>query len=104
LSPFQTERTPSFFVNDQKGFFHDFSSGKHGDAFAFVMETEGISFPEAVERLAGIAGLQMPENSEEAKQDEKQRSSLIEVMELACTYFESKIDAKAAAYLDGSQH
>jgi DNA primase len=101
LSPFQAERTPSFFVNDQKGFFHDFSSGKHGDAFAFVMETEGISFPEAVERLAGIAGLQMPENSEEAKQDEKQRASLIEVMELACTYFESKIDAKAAAYLDG---
>jgi DNA primase len=101
LSPFQAERTPSFFVNDQKGFFHDFSSGKHGDAFAFVMETEGISFPEAVERLAGIAGLQMPENSEEAKQDEKQRASLIEVMELACLYFESKIDAKAAAYLDG---
>ena len=45
LSPFTSEKTPSFFVNDQKGFFHDFSSGKHGDVFAFLMETEGLSFP-----------------------------------------------------------
>ena len=60
LSPFSAEKTPSFFVNDQKGFFHDFSSGKHGDAFAFLMETEGLAFPEAVERLAGMAGLPMP--------------------------------------------
>ena len=42
LSPFTSEKTPSFFVNDQKGFFHDFSSGKHGDIFAFLMETEGL--------------------------------------------------------------
>ena len=54
LSPFNKERSPSFTVNDQKGFFHDFSSGKHGDIFAFVMETEGVTFPEAVERLALI--------------------------------------------------
>ena len=45
LSPFSAEKTPSFFVNDQKGFFHDFSSGKHGDAFAFLMETEGSRSP-----------------------------------------------------------
>ena len=51
LSPFNQEKTPSFTVNDQKGFFHDFSSGKHGDIFGFVMETEGLTFPEAVERL-----------------------------------------------------
>src|ERR1700748_1302897 len=56
LSPFNKERTPSFFVNDQKGFYHDFSSGKHGDIFGFVMDTEGVAFPEAVERLAGLAG------------------------------------------------
>ena len=60
LSPFNPEKTPSFFVNDQKGFFHDFSSGKHGDAFKFVMDTEGVSFPEAVERLAAMAGLPLP--------------------------------------------
>ena len=52
-----------FFVNDQKGFYHDFSSGKHGDIFAFVMETEGLPFPEAVERLAGIAGVTLPKIS-----------------------------------------
>ena len=63
LSPFNAERSPSFFVNDQKGFYHDFSSGKHGDIFAFVMETEGLPFPEAVERLAGIAGVTLPKIS-----------------------------------------
>ena len=57
LSPFNKEKTPSFTVNDQKGFYHCFSSGKHGDIFSFVMETEGLSFAEAVERLAGEAGI-----------------------------------------------
>eukprot|EP01037_Dinobryon_pediforme_P030368 gene30368-34416_t len=49
LSPFNPEKTPSFFVNDQKGFYHCFSSGKHGDIFKFLMETEGLQFGEAVE-------------------------------------------------------
>jgi hypothetical protein len=61
LSPFNQERTPSFTVNDQKGFYHDFSSGKHGDIFSFLMETEGLPFPEAVERLAALAGVTMPD-------------------------------------------
>src|ERR1700704_2918470 len=61
LSPFNKERSPSFFVNDQKGFYHDFSSGKHGDIFGFVMETEGLKFPQAVEKIAGLAGLAMPD-------------------------------------------
>ena len=60
LSPFQQEKSPSFTVNDQKQFYHDFSSGKHGNIFDFVMETEGVSFPEAVERLAAMAGLPLP--------------------------------------------
>src|SRR5215475_1335820 len=66
LSPFNQEKTPSFTVNDQKGFFHDFSSGKHGDIFDFVMETEGLTFPEAVERLASMAGVALPAVSPEA--------------------------------------
>jgi len=57
LSPFNAEKSPSFTVNDQKGFYHDFSSGQHGDVFSFLMETQGLAFPEAVERLAGMAGL-----------------------------------------------
>src|SRR3981189_358380 len=60
LSPFQQEKSPSFTVNDQKQFYHDFSTGKHGNIFDFVMETEGVSFPEAVERLASQAGLPLP--------------------------------------------
>ena len=104
LSPFTAEKTPSFFVNDQKGFFHDFSSGKHGDAFAFLMETEGLTFPEAVERLAGMAGLQVPRpSSAEAAQDKK-RASLIDVVAMAARLFEANlqqpIGAKARGYLD----
>src|SRR5919198_4325869 len=56
LSPFSKEKTPSFFVNDQKQAWFDFSSGKNGSIFDFIMLTEGVSFPEAVERLAQMAG------------------------------------------------
>ena len=60
LSPFKAERTPSFFVNDQKGFYKCFASGEHGDIFTFVMKTEGLDFVEAVERLAADAGVVLP--------------------------------------------
>ena len=60
LSPFNKEKTPSFFVNDQKAAWFDFSSGKNGNIFDFVMATEGVNFPEAVERLASMAGLPLP--------------------------------------------
>ena len=61
LSPFNEETTLSLTVNDQKGFFHDFASGKHGDIFGFVMETEGLSFSDAVLRLAAMANLKIPD-------------------------------------------
>ena len=57
FSPFKQEKTPSFTVNDHKGFYHCFASGEHGDIFTFVMKTEGLTFPEAVERLAKEAGV-----------------------------------------------
>src|SRR5258708_20130861 len=60
LSPFQQEKTPSFFANDQKQAWFDFSSAKNGNIFDFVMQTEGVPFPEAVERLAAMAGLPLP--------------------------------------------
>jgi len=60
LSPFNKEKTPSFFVNDQKAMWFDFSSGKNGNIFDFLMLTEGVSFPEAVERLAQQAGIPLP--------------------------------------------
>jgi DNA primase len=60
LSPFNKERTSYFFVNDQKQAWFDFSSGKYGNIFDFVMLTEGVSFSEAVERLAAQAGIPLP--------------------------------------------
>src|SRR5437660_7359193 len=76
LSPFNSEKTPSFTVNDQKGFYHDFSSGKHGDIFSFVIETEGVTFPEAVERLASLASLPVPILSAQTQAREERRRTL----------------------------
>lgn len=103
LSPFNAERTPSFFVNDQKQFYHDFSSGKHGDVFSFLVEVEGLTFPEAVERLAAMAGVEMPKRDAQSEAREKQRASLHEVMALAAQYFErtlhEPVGARARGYL-----
>jgi DNA primase len=103
LSPFQQEKTPSFTVNDQKQFYHDFSTGKHGNIFDFVMETEGLPFPEAVERLASMAGLPLPRTSPEDERREERQRSLFDVMELATKYFEqnlaSNVGAQARGYL-----
>ncbi|QRG04750.1 DNA primase [Xanthobacter dioxanivorans] len=103
LSPFNAEKTPSFFVNDQKGFYHCFSSGKHGDVFDFLMETEGVPFGEAVERLASMAGLPVPQATPEAAKKEERRRTLFEVMALAARHFEetlqSRLGAKARGYL-----
>jgi DNA primase len=101
LSPFNREKSPSFTVNDQKGFFHDFSSGKHGDIFGFVMETEGLTFPEAVERLAGMAGLPMPVVSRDAVEREERRRTLYDVLELAAKFFETTLASRAGAHARG---
>ncbi len=101
LSPFNAEKTPSFFVNDQKGFYHDFSSGKHGDIFRFLMETEGLSFPDAVERLAGAAGVPMPRLTSADVEHEKQRASLLEVLAMAARYFAGNLHQPAGARARG---
>jgi len=101
LSPFNKERTPSFFVNDQKGFYHDFSSGKHGDIFSFVMESEGVTFPEAVERLAGLAGMAMPKMSRQAEVEEGRRRTLHEVVGLAAQFFEATLATRSGARARG---
>src|ERR1700704_98137 len=103
LSPFQQEKTPSFPVKDQKGFYHDFSSGKHGDIISFLMETEGVAFTEAVERLAAMAGLALPTVTPDAARHEQRRKTLHDVMELAAKFFAdmlaSRNGAKARGYL-----
>ena len=103
LSPFNKEKTPSFFVNDQKEAWFDFSSGKNGSIFDFIMLTEGVSFPEAVERLAGMAGVALPKVSQEDQQRDARRKTLHDVMEIAAKFFEatlaSRVGAKARGYL-----
>jgi DNA primase len=103
LSPFQQEKSPSFTVNDQKGFYHDFSSGKHGDIISFLMETEGVGFTEAVERLAAMAGVPLPAATPDAARHEQRRKTLYDVMELAAKFFAdtlaSRYGAKARGYL-----
>src|SRR5579863_1678509 len=91
LSPFNKEKTASFFVNDQKGFYHDFSSGKSGDQFTFLMETEGLSFPEAVETLAARVGIPVPKISREIEAQEERRKTLYDILELAAKFFETTL-------------
>ncbi len=95
LCPFHNEKTPSFTVNDDKGFYHCFGCGAHGDVIKFITETEGLSFPETVERLAGQAGLALPEYSPEDAQRSQKRKSLYDVMETASKYFETQLVAQA---------
>jgi len=105
LSPFNAEKTPSFYVNDQKQFYHCFSSGKHGDIFTFLMEVEGLSFPESVERLAGEAGVTLPTVSRDDVVQETHRRTLYDVMDLAAGFFEASLlgrfGARARDYLAG---
>jgi DNA primase len=91
LSPFKMEKTPSFTVNDQKGFYHCFATGEHGDIFGFVMKTDGLSFPEAVERLAEEAGVPMPKLGprDEAREDERER--LYRIVEMSADFFQAAL-------------
>jgi DNA primase len=97
LSPFNQEKTPSFFVNDQKAMWFDFSSGKNGNIFDFLMMTEGVSFPEAVERLATQAGVPMPVMTREAQAYEERRKTLNDIVEIAAKFFETTLATRAGA-------
>jgi DNA primase len=103
LSPFTKERTPSFFVNDDKGFFYDFSSGKNGDLISFLQETQKLSFVEAVEQLAAEAGVALPAPDPRAAEHERERQTLSDWLELAAKWFEGELrrpaGAEARAYL-----
>ncbi len=91
LCPFHKEKTPSFTVNEEKGFYHCFGCGQHGDAISFVMETESLNFPEAVERLANAAGMEVPRSTPEEVRREKRRAGLLEVIEAATVWFERRL-------------
>jgi len=105
LCPFHNEKTPSFTVSDAKGFYHCFGCQAHGSAFDFVMQTEGLGFPEAVEKLAREAGMEIPRPSPEARAAEEARAGLHELLEQAAQWFQSQLrtqaGARALAYLRG---
>ncbi len=104
LSPFNKEKTPSFYVNDEKGQFFDFSSGKNGDLITFLQETERLSFMEAVERLAAEAGLPMPVADPQSAEQDRKRQGLSDWVELAAQWFEAALrrpeGKEARAYLE----
>jgi DNA primase len=104
LSPFTKEKTPSFYVNDDKGQFFDFSSGKTGDIISFLQESERLTFVEAVERLAAEAGVALPAVDPRAVEQEKVRQGLSEWLELAAQWFEAELrrpsGREARAYLE----
>ncbi|WP_274426651.1 DNA primase [Chelativorans sp. YIM 93263] len=103
--PFHGEKTPSFHCEDRKGRYHCFGCGVSGDHFRFLTELDGMSFPEAVERVAEMAGVPMPAPDPEAQKKEKERTSLTEVMDMATQYFQECLHgqegAEARAYLRG---
>lgn len=91
VCPFHNEKTPSFTVNESKGFYHCFGCGAHGDIIKFEMEANGLPFIDALQKLAHQAGLQMPQLSAKDKKEEDERKSLYEIMETACAFFEREL-------------
>jgi DNA primase len=95
LCPFHNEKTPSFTISEEKGFFHCFGCGAHGDVVGFVMRNEGLSFPEAVEKLAQEAGLQVPVSAPEDRQRAQRQTSGLAVLEAAAAWYEERLRSAA---------
>ncbi len=105
LCPFHDEKSPSFTVNEQKGFYHCFGCGAHGTAIDFVMHTEGLAFPEAMERLSASVGMVPPAPDPDAGRRREARERLGNVLEQATAWFEQQLAGPAGAgarsYLQG---
>lgn len=105
LCPFHHEKTPSFYVVEDKDFFHCFGCGAHGDAIGFAMRADNLDFLEAVEKLAGEAGLAVPQATPEEREKAHRQNTLLETLEAAAAFYESSLwgaAGKAARdYLSG---
>ena len=97
LCPFHHEKTPSFYVVEDKSFFHCFGCGAHGDVLGFVMRADNLDFIEAVEKLAGEAGLAVPRASPEERERAQRQKTLLEAMEAAAAFYEGKLWAPAGS-------
>ena len=101
--PFHNEKTPSFTVNDEKGFYHCFGCGAHGDVIRWMTDQRGLSFMDAIKELASEAGMEMPAPDPHAAERKEQRDTLIDVMQAAQEWFAANLrgpqGAGARAYL-----
>ena len=93
--PFHHEKTPSFHVDDRKGYYYCFGCHAKGDHFRFLVEKEGLSFAEAVAQLAGEAGLELPRPDPKQQQREEKRHTLLEVLEEAARFYEQQLHTPA---------
>ncbi len=91
LCPFHNEKTPSFSVVEDKGFYHCFGCGAHGDVIGFTMQTENLSFPEAIEQLARRAGLEVPQESREERERAAREATLQGAVDAAAEFFEKML-------------
>ncbi|HYD36065.1 MAG TPA: DNA primase [Allosphingosinicella sp.] len=102
--PFHKEKTPSFYVNDEKGFWHCFGCGVHGDAIRWLTDARGLPFMDAVKELADAAGMEVPAADPRAQEKAERAAGLYDVMEAAQKWFEEQLGglegAEARAYLE----
>ncbi len=91
LCPFHKEKTPSFSVVEDKGFYHCFGCGAHGDVIGFAMQKENLTFPEAVEQLARQAGLEVPRGTREERETAERQATVQAAVEAACAFFEATL-------------
>jgi DNA primase len=105
LCPFHNEKTPSFYVVEDKSFFHCFGCGAHGDVVGFLMRANNLDFIEAVEKLAGEAGLAVPQASRQERERAQRQKTLLEATEAAAAFYESRLwspaGGRAREYLQG---
>jgi DNA primase len=104
LCPFHHEKTPSFYVVEDKSFFHCFGCGAHGDVIGFVMRNDNLDFIEAIEKLAGEAGLAVPRATPQERERAQQQKTLLGALEAAAAFYEARLASPAGArarnYLD----
>lgn len=104
LCPFHKEKSPSFTVNDKKGFYHCFGCGAHGDVISYLTDAKRYTFHEAVEYLAAKAGVQLPKDSKILEKDKVKQDNLLTVIETASNFFQENLKTtmgeKAREYLE----
>ena len=96
--PFHNEKTPSFTINDDKGFYHCFGCGAHGDAIRWMTDQRGLPFIDAVKELAQAAGMEMPEQDPRAREKAERASTLHDVMAQAEAFFVEELGKAEGAH------